>query len=131
MLPTTPVRDTATSANDAPIAPRRGRPPKPTEKIREAQATLGLRSRSARTTSFRPILPSVTVAVPATQQDHDARGTNNQGAEDGSIPAQEEMVQDVVMEELKGYRAVIQALGDELRETQRDRQTQLSVINEM
>ncbi len=41
---TTPVRGTATSANDAPIAPRRGRPTKPTEKIREAQVNLGLRT---------------------------------------------------------------------------------------
>jgi hypothetical protein len=41
------------------------------------------------------------------------------------------VVQGVLVEELKGYRALIQALSDELKETQRDRHRQLAIIQEM
>lgn len=103
MPPTTPVRGSATSADDAPIAPRRGRPPKPTEKIREAQANLERRTAGARATTQRTI-----------QQNHDGPRTDT-GAD----------------EELKGYRAVIQALSSELKEARKERQTQILVIQEL
>ncbi len=131
MAPTTPVRGTATSANDAPVAPRRGRPPNPTEKIREAQATLGLRTAGARPTTLRAILPAVTVADSTTQQNPEVLNTNKEAQEDTERDNQQPEWQTTIMEEFRGYRAVIQAMGAELKEVQRDRQTQISIIQSL
>ncbi len=43
------------------------------------------------------------------------------------MPVQNETFQSIRVEELKEYRAVIQALGNELREAQRDRHAQATV----
>ena len=131
MAPLTPVRGTATSANDAPVAPRRGRPPKPTEKIREAQATLGLRTTGARQTTLRTILPTITVAEPTAQQNDDALDTNRTEQEGQAEAHRQPEWQITIMEEFRGYRAVIQAMGSELKEAKRDRQAQLGVIQSL
>ncbi len=131
MAPTTPVRGTATSVNDAPIAPRRGRPTKPTDKIREAQVNLGLRTVGTRAATQRTILPAITVAPANDKQSDD--GTHNEGpaSEGTNQPTQNVELQGTLGEELKGYRAVIQALSGELKEAQKDRQIQTMIIQDL
>jgi hypothetical protein len=131
MPPTTPVRGTATSASDAPVAPRRGRPPKPTEKIREAQATLGLGTTSTRAATHRAILPAITVAPTSAQQIRDAPRIDTTAGDDTANPPQSIDIQSILVEEIKGYRAVIQTLSSELKEAQKDRQTQIAIIHEL
>lgn len=100
MLPTTPVRGRATSANDAPVAPRRGRPPKPTEKIREAQATLGLRAAGARATTQRTILPAIAVASLDDQQNDDRLNMGERAEERAKESHQPTEWQKIIMEDL-------------------------------
>jgi len=44
---------------------------------------------------------------------------------------QNDVAHGVLVEDMKGYRAVVQALSDELKEAQRDRNIQCAVIQEM
>lgn len=70
MAPTTSVQSTASLADDARVARRGRRPPKPYEKIWDVRATLGLKTRAS-TTTLRTIFPSITVVLPADQQEHE------------------------------------------------------------
>lgn len=131
MAPTTPVRGTATSMNDAPIVPRRGRPTKPTDKIREVQVNLGLRTVGTRAATQRTILPAITVAPANDQQSDDGPRNDAPASEGTNQPTQNMELQGTPVEVLKGYRAVIQALSGELKEAQKDRQIQTMIIQDL
>ena len=90
-----------------------------------------MRTLGGRATTLRTILPAITVAEPSARKDQDAPNTNEETQEEAAEGRQQPEWQTTIMEEFRGYRAVIQAMGGELKEAQRDRQAQISVIQDL
>lgn len=114
MPPSTPVRSTTTSGEDASRALRHGRPAKPTENIRGKQAALAGQATTTRPTTRSALLNSITVEVEGEQPNSD----NEQ-----STPEQDENTKGgaaAFMEVIQTFKDKLQNIEDATKEANKE-----------